>query len=66
MIRPIVVGVPSGRIKMVLWAGTEDEKRFDIKALKRGNPYVEAFGIKYYLTSKETQLAKQMAKLYIR
>ena len=64
MVRPISVGYPSRIVKMRLWEGTEDEETFEVRCLKRGNPYVLAYGVKYYLTSKEIQLAKSMARLY--
>lgn len=45
---------------MVLWEGTEDEKAFPIKSLKRGTPYVMAYGIKYELTEDEAKMAKTL------
>ena len=51
--RSIRIGVPSGKAKMVLWEGTEDEESFEIKSLKRGTPYVIAYGVKYELTEEE-------------
>lgn len=63
MVRTISVGFPSRKVKMVLWEGSEDEQAFEVKSLKRGKPYVLAYGIKYYLTDKEIQLAKTMASL---
>ena len=64
--RSIRVGFPSGILKMVLWEGTEDEKAFPIKSLKRGTPYVMAYGIKYELTEDEAKMAKSMLKtLYL-
>lgn len=47
---------------MVLWEGTEDEKAFPIKSLKRGKPYVMAYGIKYELTDDEVNTAKAMLR----
>lgn len=35
--RPIGVGVPSGKVKMTLWQGTEDEQSFEVKRLKAKN-----------------------------
>lgn len=63
MIRSIVVSFPSRKFKMVLWEGTEDEESFEIKSLKRGKPYVQAYGIKYYLTDEEIKVANSMARL---
>lgn len=60
--RSIRIGFPSGTIKMVLWEGTEDEKAFPIKSLKRGKPYVMAYGIKYELTDDEVNTAKAMLR----
>lgn len=49
----ISIGIPSGKLKMALFEGTEDERYFDIKSLKRGIPYVLAYGVKYELTKDE-------------
>ena len=54
--RKIRVGVPSGKAKMVMWEGTEDEESFEIKSLKRGIPYIIAYGIKYELTEEINHL----------
>lgn len=51
--RSIKIGVPSGKAKMILWEGTEDEESFEIKSLNRGIPYVIAYGTKYELTMEE-------------
>ena len=61
--RSIRIGIPSGKAKMVLWEGTEDEKSFEIKSLKRGIPYVIAYGIKYELTEEEIKHLRQMQKV---
>ena len=61
--RSIRIGVPSGKAKMVLWEGTEDEKSFEIKSLKRGIPYVIAYGIKYELAEEEIKHLRQMQKV---
>ena len=58
--RSIRVGFPRGTVKMVLWEGTEDEKAFPIKSLKRGTPYVMAYGIKYERTEDEAKMAKTL------
>lgn len=62
--RTISIGFPSGKVKMTLWEGTEDEESFPVKSLKRGTPYVMAYGIKYELTEKETRIARQFAGLH--
>ena len=54
--RKIRVCVPSGKAKMVMWEGTEDEESFEIKSLKRGIPYIIAYGIKYELTEEINHL----------
>lgn len=59
--RPISVGVPSGTLKMTLWAGTEDEETFPIRSAKRGTPYVKAYGVKYELTPEEIRLMRQLS-----
>ncbi|MBQ8279530.1 MAG: hypothetical protein IJZ23_06785 [Roseburia sp.] len=61
--RKIRVGVPSGKAKMVMWEGTEDEESFEIKSLKRGTPYVMAYGIKYELTEEEVSNLRLMQKV---
>ena len=53
-----------GRVKLTLWAGTEDEETFAVKSLKRGNPYVLAYGVKHYLTEQETRVARQLSGIY--
>ena len=61
--RSIRMGVPSGKLKMTLFEGTEYEETFDIKSLRRGVPYVTAYGTKYYLTTEEIQAAKKLLQL---
>ena len=61
--RKITVGVPSGKAKMTLWEGTEDQETFEIKSLKRGKPYVMAYGIKYELTEEEIKHLRTMQKV---
>lgn len=61
--RSIRIGVQSGKLKMVLFEGTEDEEAFEIKSLKRGTPYVTAYGTKYYLSDEEIQAAKKLLQL---
>ena len=61
--RSIRISVPSGKVKMVLWEGTEDENSFEIKSLKRGTPYVIAYGVKYELTEDEIKNLRVMQKL---
>lgn len=56
--RPISIGFPSGKVKMILWEGTEDEESFPVRCAKRGKPYVEAYGVKYELTEEETQFIR--------
>ena len=63
LIRTIKVGVPSGKAKMVLWEGTEDENSFEIKSLQRGTPYVIAYGVKYELTVEEIKHLRMMQKV---
>lgn len=60
--RSISIGMPSGTVKMVLWEGSEDEKAFPVRCLKRGKPYVMAYGIKYELTDEEARLARDMVQ----
>ena len=51
--RNIRITIPTGKAKMTLWEGTEDEESFEIKSTKRNIPYVIAYGIKYELTEDE-------------
>lgn len=61
--RDIKINVPSRAIKLKLFKGTEDEEFFEVKSLKRGKPYVLAYGIKHFLTDEEAKIAKQWARL---
>ena len=61
--RSIKIGVPSGKAKMTLWENTEDEESFEIKSLKRGTPYVMAYGIKYELTEEEAKYLRNMQQI---
>ena len=61
--RSIKVGIPSGEVKMVMFEGTEDEEAFKVKSLKRGTPYIIAYGIKYYLSEEEIQMVKKLLQL---
>lgn len=45
---------------MYLWQDTEDEEKFEVKSLKRGKPYVLAYGVKYYLTDEEIRFINQV------
>lgn len=56
--RSITIGFPSGKVQMKLWEGTEDEQSFEVKSLKRGRPYVKAYGQKYELTEEEIRFIK--------
>ena len=61
--RDIIIRVPSGKARMILWQGTEDEESFEIKSLKRGKPYVMAYGIKYELTEEEINHLRFMQRV---
>ena len=61
--RKIRVGLPSGKAKMVMWEGTENEESFEIKSLKRGIPYIMAYGVKYELTEEEINQLRMMQKV---
>lgn len=61
--RSIRIGVPSGKAKMILWEGTDDEESFEIKSLKRDTPYVVAYGVKYELTEEEVKHLKNMQSI---
>lgn len=63
--RSISIGIPSGKAKMTLWEDTEDEESFEIKSLKRGIPYVMAYGKKYELTEEEIKYLRSIQKIVI-
>lgn len=63
--RKISIGVPSGKAKMVLWESTEEEEAFEIKSMKRGIPYVMAYGVKYELTDEEIKYLRAMQKVFV-
>ena len=63
MARTVTV-YPNGGVKLTLWVGTEDEEAFAVKGLKRGTPYVMAYGLKHYLTEQEARIARQLAGLF--
>lgn len=57
--RYITVGFPSGKVKLTLWAGTEDEESFPVKGLRNCcKPFVMAYGIRYELTEDEVRFAR--------
>ena len=53
MKRIISVGLLDNKAYLILWYDTEDEESFPVRCLKRGRPYVLAYGTKYYLTNEE-------------
>lgn len=60
--RPVVISIPSGKIKLTLWYGTEDERSFVVRGLKSGKPYVLAYGLKYYLTEEEKSMVRSLTR----
>lgn len=61
--RAASIGFPSGRVKLTLWEGTEDEQSFPVRFPKNGRPYVKAFGIKYELTDREVEEVAQLKRV---
>ena len=61
--RSIKISVPSGKVKMIMWEGTEDEEVFEVKSLKRGTPYIKAYGVKYELTKEEIAYIKSLQNI---
>lgn len=59
MKRYVTVSVFTGRPYLMLWANTEDQEEFPIKAIKT-NPYVKAYGVRYDLTKKEIEQMNKM------
>lgn len=64
--RSIRIGIPSGKVKMVMFEGTEDEEAFEVKSLKRGTPYIVAYGTKYYLNKEEIRMIKKLLQLKLK
>lgn len=62
--RSIGISIPNGKVRMTLWEGTEYEESFEIKSLKRGTPYVMAYGKKYELTKKEIECLRNMQRAF--
>ena len=61
--RSIKISIPSGKAKLVLWQGTEEEETFEIKSAKHGIPYVIAYGVRYELTEEEITQLRLMQKI---
>lgn len=61
--RPISIEIRSRKLKLTLWEGTEDEEKFPIKSVKRGTPYVIAYGVRYDLTDSEIRTVKMLQSL---
>lgn len=60
--RSISIGIPSGKLKMALFEGTDEERYFEIKSLKRGIPYVLAYGVKYELSKDEIKYLRVLQR----
>lgn len=58
--RPINVGLPSGTITLVLYSGTEDEKKAHIYGIRTDRPYVWINGQRDYLTDEEVHLIRKL------
>ena len=58
--RSIRISIPSGKVKLVMWEGTEDEAAFPIRAIGSRNPYITAYGIRYDLTDEEISVLRGM------
>ncbi len=61
--RPISIGFPSGKLKMTLWEGTEDQETFPIMGANTKCPYCKAYGIRYDLTETEIRNMKALQSL---
>ena len=62
--RPINVSFPSGKITLVLYSGTEDEKKAIIYGIKTDRPYVRINGRRDYLTDQEVHLLRKIHRIY--
>lgn len=62
--RPINVRFPSGKITLVLYSETEDEKKATIYGIKTDRPYVRINGQRDYLTDQEVCLLKKIYRIY--
>ena len=58
--RPINIGFPSCRITLVLYSGTEDEKKTPIYGIRTDRPYVRINGKRDYLTADEIGLLRRL------
>ena len=61
--RPLSIGIPTGKVRMTLWAGTEDEESFEVRRLASEAPYVRAYGTKHPLTPEEIKGARELQAL---
>lgn len=61
--RPLSIGSRTGKIRMALWEGTEDEEFFYVRGLASEAPYVQAYGIKHPLTPEEIKGARELQAL---
>ena len=62
--RPINVSFPSGKMTLVLYAGTEDEEKTRIYGAKTDHPYVRINGRRDYLTDQEVYLLRKLRRIY--
>ena len=58
--RPINVSFPSGKITLVIYFGTEAEKKATIYGIRTDRPYVRINGKRDYLTDEETGLLRRL------
>lgn len=62
--RPISIGFPSGKMTLVLYSGTEDEKKATIYGIRTDRPYVRINGKRDYLTDQEVYLLRKIHRIY--
>ena len=62
--RPINVSFPSGKMTLVLYAGTEDEEKTRIYGAKTDHPYVRINGQRDYLNDRETVLLRRLRRIW--
>ena len=62
--RPINVSFPSGKMTLVLYSGTEDEKKAHIYGVRTDSPYVRINGQRDYLTVEEICLLKRLTRVF--
>lgn len=62
--RPINVSFPSCKMTLVIYSGTEYEKKAHIYGVRTDSPYVRINGKRDYLTVEEICLLKRLTPIF--